>query len=438
MKMAPHLYPALRYLYQRSINITSPTTTIDYIGSQWINPSDIFSILLLLGPEIVQHAVAQLAGHCVTPVAFSFGWVAYSAKALLAVFGDGLLMPEVGVSNVTVIGVESGHIRITGSWVLGKLLSFLNDTVDEDMSIEQSHIPPDASSSERKIKDTEHGRPWEALRISVFETIDDPKYTHGVPIRDAVWYSGYAVIILQLIIAVIPIILHREWGTLFITVYGNTLALLEGSLTQWKEEKWPCPRSGGSSVILTQGNGTRHACLILGAKGVGLDLEILAVGTRRVSPSLLTRLGVAILTVNWIILLITAAGLQLNTWYLFGIGVIGSIQNLVAAGLSRSPSALGVHIRDTQRPIRGPSVKQVLKEAEELYPGVGVQMAQIFYPGSMRVQESEFPFWREAQDRLLGPNKWGTRIDRLPPPVAGVSHGAADEIMGPGSSRPQK
>lgn len=55
--------------------------------SQWRNPSDILSVLLILGPEIVQRAVAQLAGRRVTPVAFSFGWVAYATRALLNTFG---------------------------------------------------------------------------------------------------------------------------------------------------------------------------------------------------------------------------------------------------------------------------------------------------------------------------------------------------------------
>jgi hypothetical protein len=83
--MAPQLLAPLRSA--RSINITDPVTVADYIEAQWINPTDIFSVLLLLGPEIVRRAVAQLAGWRVTPVAFSFGWVAYSAQALLAVFG---------------------------------------------------------------------------------------------------------------------------------------------------------------------------------------------------------------------------------------------------------------------------------------------------------------------------------------------------------------
>jgi hypothetical protein len=221
-------------------------------------------------------------------------------------------MPDTDVSNAMVIGVQSGHIRTTKSWILGKLLRVLNDGVDADMNAEQPHVPPDAQLSKSSVAET--GRPWEALRISVFETVDDPVCKHGVPSRDWFWFSGFAVILLQLAIAIVPISLYQEWGTLFITIYGNTLALLEGSLPQWKEEKWSCPKSGGSTIILAQGNGTRHAILILGKKGAGLDLEILAVGTRTAPPSRLTRFAVAILTVNWVVLLVTAAGLRLNTW----------------------------------------------------------------------------------------------------------------------------
>lgn len=41
--------------------------------SQWTNPGDAFSILLILGGDIVGLALAQLAGSSFTPVAFSFG-----------------------------------------------------------------------------------------------------------------------------------------------------------------------------------------------------------------------------------------------------------------------------------------------------------------------------------------------------------------------------
>ena len=75
------------FLQPRHINTTNPVTVSDYLGAQWLNPGDILSILLLLGPEIVHGAVAQMAGRTITPVAFSFGWVAYAASALLNAVG---------------------------------------------------------------------------------------------------------------------------------------------------------------------------------------------------------------------------------------------------------------------------------------------------------------------------------------------------------------
>jgi hypothetical protein len=46
------------------------------LGHQWTKPNDIFSILLILGGDIVQRALAQLVSprSYFTPVAFSFGW----------------------------------------------------------------------------------------------------------------------------------------------------------------------------------------------------------------------------------------------------------------------------------------------------------------------------------------------------------------------------
>ena len=43
------------------------------LREQWLHPTDVMSILLLLGGEIVNRALAQLAGGLITPVAFSFG-----------------------------------------------------------------------------------------------------------------------------------------------------------------------------------------------------------------------------------------------------------------------------------------------------------------------------------------------------------------------------
>lgn len=46
---------------------------MDELKQQWIRPTDVLSVLLLLGGEIVNRALAQLAGGAITPVAFSFG-----------------------------------------------------------------------------------------------------------------------------------------------------------------------------------------------------------------------------------------------------------------------------------------------------------------------------------------------------------------------------
>jgi hypothetical protein len=75
------------FLNTRNLNSTSPVMVQDYLAAQWKNPSDIFSVLLLLGPGVVKGAVAQLAGRRITPVAFSFGWVAHAANALLSAVG---------------------------------------------------------------------------------------------------------------------------------------------------------------------------------------------------------------------------------------------------------------------------------------------------------------------------------------------------------------
>jgi hypothetical protein len=52
--------------------------TKEWLRAQWSNPTDIFTILLIFGGEVVQVAMAQLCAGPVpylTPVSFSFGWV---------------------------------------------------------------------------------------------------------------------------------------------------------------------------------------------------------------------------------------------------------------------------------------------------------------------------------------------------------------------------
>lgn len=54
--------------------IFDPSVPSTLFRDQWANPSNYaFTVLLLLGGDVVGRALAQLAGGRITPVAFSFG-----------------------------------------------------------------------------------------------------------------------------------------------------------------------------------------------------------------------------------------------------------------------------------------------------------------------------------------------------------------------------
>jgi hypothetical protein len=97
------------------------------IQAQWINPGNILDILLLVGGDVVRVAWAQFSGsYWLTPVPFSFGWVAYSFSAFVSTIGDKKLMPRPDVLSI-VINANSGYVRNNQSWVLGRLLRDLED-----------------------------------------------------------------------------------------------------------------------------------------------------------------------------------------------------------------------------------------------------------------------------------------------------------------------
>src|SRR5271170_4940945 len=97
-------------------------TTAEFLV-QWHNPKEVIAVLLIIGGEIVQKALAQLsAGRgYIVPVAFSFGWVAYAFSTIVTLVGDGRLMPEPDY-HCKVINVENGFARENRSWIIGRLL----------------------------------------------------------------------------------------------------------------------------------------------------------------------------------------------------------------------------------------------------------------------------------------------------------------------------
>ncbi|KAI6103523.1 hypothetical protein F5141DRAFT_1293378 [Pisolithus sp. B1] len=165
----------------------------------WVHPG-VLSVLTLIGPDVIQRALAQLSGHRFTPVAFSFGWVAYSFSNLVLAVGNNKLIPEPDFSSILINGRT------------GVILS-------------------------RILRDFEHWRPREALprttnlfpylapvqdSVSIFRA--DPTRAFGVPVADWIYYSGLATAVVQLIVAAIPLILHDNWVILLATSAGIVLA----------------------------------------------------------------------------------------------------------------------------------------------------------------------------------------------------------------------
>ncbi|KAJ3532779.1 hypothetical protein NM208_g8284 [Fusarium decemcellulare] len=80
------------------------------LKEQWANPGDILSVLLIVGDDVIQKALAQLSTKSFTPVAISLGWVAYAYWALLQTTGRLRNMPEPDLPSV--------HVQCqSGVWV---------------------------------------------------------------------------------------------------------------------------------------------------------------------------------------------------------------------------------------------------------------------------------------------------------------------------------
>ncbi|KAI0865612.1 hypothetical protein F4860DRAFT_258739 [Xylaria cubensis] len=304
--------------------------TVEELRRQWVNPSDILSLLLLVGGDIVQKAIAQLVGYkirlpgqsnrnvSIAPVAFSFGWVAYAFLSLLSAVGEMRLMPPSDYSSL-VVNCSNGFARETKSWVLGRLLRD-----------HETRCPVDT----RPVED---GGRAESLRIDIFH-LKPPKG----PDRDFVWWSGWVVMIVQIAVAIVPWVRFGDWGILLVTLSGSVFTIITCAIPQWTEEKWASRKLRKEKVIcLTRGNGHQHIMVFIGVEG-SWDLESLATGISAPQPE--TRWLFVLLALLWTLLLISVSGLKEYAWFLVGIGSVGMLQNTFAAGTSREPGASDFHI----------------------------------------------------------------------------------------------
>ncbi|KAI0542602.1 hypothetical protein GGR58DRAFT_255215 [Xylaria digitata] len=307
--------------------------TYKELRGQWQNPADILSLLLLIGGDIVQKALAQMTGFSIrpfghrgprialTPVAFSFGWVAFGFTSLMSAVGKQQLMPAVE-RPALVINCANSFSRDNQSWLLERLL--------RDQEVKHEHENAGAS-----------------LRIDIFELAPFERDEEPNPMPDRIWWAGWLTIVTQAGIAVAPWVVYGDWGAAFILLSGTLLALVTGAIPQWRQEKWAGARLNGHSVhALTRGNGHGYAMVFVGSPN-SYNLEIMATSEAQRRPE--TPIIAAILATLWAGLLICTSGLEENSWFIVGIGGLGMLQNVYAAGASRSLEWTALKIKPFHR-----------------------------------------------------------------------------------------
>ncbi|KAK7219038.1 hypothetical protein V2G26_007041 [Clonostachys chloroleuca] len=145
--------------------------------------------------------------------------------------------------------------------------------------------------------------------------------------------------------------------------------------------------------------GSQHAIVVLG-KGRGFNFEDLAPGQANILAvaNKLTRFALLALSTFWI-LLITAAGLKKNTWFLLAVGAVGILQNVYVSGASRRPENFGIPLTFVEA-FGKTSVMETLLDVERKYKHIGRALLREFFPGDLRDNMKK---WKELESPLTKP-----------------------------------
>ncbi|KAI9658289.1 MAG: hypothetical protein M1821_002422 [Bathelium mastoideum] len=402
--------PFYKHLLQsRDFDLNAPSAAFE---AQWVSPSNYaFTILLLLGGDVVARALAQLSGGRITPVAFSFGWVSYATSGINSAIGENKLMPGAD-TPCTVINVDNGQSRSNGSWVLGRAMrdfeQWMGKPVEEKVvELKDSKWQFDKDQAKKQDKDPDKVEyPSHSGLVVSFWTFDqDKKSQLQKPGMDILFWSGIVVALVQLGVAAIPFGIYGNWGVFLVTAAAILLCFLTGAQDQWRREKWACRQiepGKKRTYILTRGNGAQHA-MVIKCDGCGLNLEDLCTGFDNLdspSISLTTRLLMVGFGVMWVVLLITSSALTDQSWFLIAVGGIGMLQNMFVAGWSRKPEALGLPLK-FETVMGHPKVFKTVTDVERTYPKVGRALVGTFFPGGLRDNEEKElkTIEEEAQER---------------------------------------
>lgn len=326
--------------------------------------------------------------HLLTSTVFFLGWVAYSVAAVVQAVGENTLMPASDCA-CKVINGSNGLARDNSSWVIGRIVRDFETWMDDGKSNGPIRQCLESIRNEEWLAD-QNKEPPSRVGLCVF-IYKARQARPGHPGYDRAYVSGLVTVITQLALAAIPCGLYGNWGILLVTAAGTVLSFATGALPQWAKEKWICRRGVTKTVVLTRGNGSQHAIVII-SDGKGLDFEDLAAPSSMSFSSRQTRLATLILAALWIILLITAAGIKQHAWFLFAVGGIGTLENIYIAGISRSPKDFGVPL-EFVKVIGHHKVMQDLYDVESLYPCLGRSMLPVFFPGDLR--QDELDRWAE-------------------------------------------
>ncbi|KAI1160080.1 hypothetical protein F5B18DRAFT_634368 [Nemania serpens] len=417
------------------------TGTRIQLSSQWTNPSDVATVLMVIGGDLVQKALAQTTGCLYTPVCFSFGWVAYAFKAVVSVIGDGRLLPPPDYA-VKVFNLKSDNCRDNRNWVIGRIF--------RDIEAYMSREEP---------------MPYSGIRISVWEATENPN-RHTKHSYSKIHILGLVITVLQLVIASIPLILYGDWGVLLVTATGTLLAIIMGGLPQWRAEKLPNRQHSKAIFGLRSGNGSKDIVIIIGG-GHCLDLEELCLQEtprnekpwekfaheapglftkpkkRLTSPLLFYRTGTQRMNVRvicglptgfwvtlcicvvqsfaWLVILIAAAALAENTWFLILVEAIGMVQNAYLAAAERHPKHRNLPVQHVETIMR----QKVMDGLMDLQVGYrcGRPLVSEFCPGPL--QEEEVAWWngdRNLYDEVRSRYKSSRGAPRSLMPISSIAN----------------
>lgn len=224
---------------------------------------------------------------------------------------------------------------------------------------------------------------------------------------------------MQIVLALLPWVLYGDWGVMLVTLSGTFLVVLTCSMPQGAHEKWAGRiLERPKTTCLTRGNGSLHNMVFISGPGAW-DMESLA--SAPLVPRAETRWISLMLAVLWTCLMIIISGLQAHTWFLVGIGGLGMLQNIIAAGTPRKTDAFNFQISSFTRaptiigrrsPIRDDSDSEVDLEStvEELDNlqlwAKGVPATDTQGSAINQTAQNQMPAWLSSISREDGVPDW--------------------------------